>query len=191
MDKSRRIRFRTGAFFLCLGTLGLFAQKETKTYTETFVVTDDTVLELDTSHADIQFETWSKNQVSIETTVSLEGATEDEVRAYFKNDPVTIMGNSKRITLRTNAQNAGHTVFGPEGFVFNMPEIPSVEIDVPVIPDIDVESFVVEIPEIVEFPPLPSAPFPNFDYETYEKEGEVYLKKWQKEFGESFDENYK
>ena len=46
-------------------SIGLGAQTKSKTYKETFNVGDDAVLEINTSHADVEFETWDKNQVEI------------------------------------------------------------------------------------------------------------------------------
>ncbi|MEM9143574.1 MAG: DUF4097 family beta strand repeat-containing protein [Bacteroidota bacterium] len=189
MNKLKQIPFKTGFLFLFIGTLGLMAQKETKRYSETFGVNDATVLELDTSHTDIEFETWTKKQVSIEAEISLEGATAEETEIYFKNDPITIMGNSKKITVRTPWGNnwlVGGPIVDMENVIVEVPEIESFHVEIP-----EIESLIVEIPEMPEIPPFPNVPFPNFDYEVYEREGEDYLKEWQENFRAHFDEDYK
>ncbi|WP_422081138.1 hypothetical protein [Ulvibacterium sp.] len=186
MNKSKRILFNTIGILLCFGLIEVNAQKHTETYNETFVVNDDTVLELNTSHADIEFETWDRDQIGIEAVVTLEGATEEEAQRYFKNDPITIMGNSKRIEIRTNSGNSWS--FAPSfNMVLDIPELEPFIVDIPEIPGIPE---IPELAELPEFPPLPVVPFHDFDYEAYKEDGEEYLEKWQKEFGKYFDEEY-
>lgn len=186
MNKSKRILFSTLVILLC-GGIAVRAQKRTETYNETFVVNDDTVLEINTSHADIEFETWDKDQIAIAAVVTLEGATAEEAERYFKNDPITILGNSKRIGIRTNPGNSwsfGHSIDVDldiphmEPFMVEIPEIPGF----PEIP---------EMTELAELPPLPAVPFHDFDYEAYKRDGEKYLRKWQKEFSKYYDEEYR
>lgn len=184
MNKSKRIPYSAILVFICMGIWFANAQKRTETYNETFVVTDNTVLELNTSHADIEFETWDKDQIGIEAVVTLEGATEEEAQHYFKKDPITIMGNSKRIEIRTNSGNSWS--FAPSfSMSMDIPEIEPFIVDIPEIPEFP------EFAELPEFPPLPVVPFHDFDYEAYKEDGEKYLKKWQKEFGKYFDEEYR
>ncbi len=184
MNKLKRILYSAVVVFLYLGILVANAQKHTETYNETFVVNDNTVLELNTSHADIEFETWDKDQIGIEAVVTLEGATAEEAKRYFKNDPITIMGNSKRIGIRTNSGNSWS--FSPSfNITMDIPELEPFIMDIPEIPEL------AEIPEFAKFPPMPVVPFHDFDYEAYKEDGEKYLKKWQKEYGKYFDEEYK
>jgi hypothetical protein len=49
-------------------TTGAFAQTKSKTFKETFNVGENTVVNINTSNTDIEFETWNKNQ--IENTLS-------------------------------------------------------------------------------------------------------------------------
>jgi hypothetical protein len=184
MDKLKRILYSGVLVFLCLGVLDANAQKHTETYNETFVVNDNTVLELNTSHADIEFETWDKDQIGIEAVVTLEGATAEEAKRYFKNDPITIMGNSKRIEILTNSGDSwsfGHSF----NIAMDIPELEPFIVDIPEIPEFP------EFAELPEFPPMPPVPFHEFDYEAYKEDGEKYLKKWQKEYGKYFDEEYR
>ncbi|MEM9000490.1 MAG: hypothetical protein AAGB24_09520 [Bacteroidota bacterium] len=187
MNKSRIIRF--SVFLLAFFALTWSnAQTKTKTFKETFNVGDDAVLNIDTSHTDIEFETWDKNQVEITAVVTLEGATDKEAEAYFKNDPIEMMGNSKEIEIRTSAQNSW--LFAPE--IENLQhfnvEIPAIDLE-PLFLDLEIP----ELPELAvipELPPMPPIPFKQFDYSAYQKDGDVYLKKWTKEFREGFDEEY-
>ena len=170
--------------FVCSG------QKNSKVYKETFKVVDSAILEIKTSYADIEFDTWDKNEVSIEATVVLEGATEEDAALYFKNEPIQILGSSKRIVVTSNnkgpsAFSSGH--FTMDDFSFNMPEINAMKhivVELPELPEMP------EFPELPEMPPLPSVSAFKFDYKAYEEEGDAYLKKWQKDFDKNFDKDY-
>lgn len=169
-----------------ISTFGVFGQKESKTYKESFNVDKDAVLDINTSYADIEFETWNKNVVEIVATVELEGAEKEEAENYFESDPIKILGNSSRIEITSTSKRFG--LFGPQDVEF---EFRDLDIEIP-----EIAPFVVEIPEIapfpeiVEMPPLPQTEAFKFDYKAYQKDGEEYMKKWQKEFKKSFDEKH-
>lgn len=170
----------------CMGFLGTYAQKESKTYKESFNVNKDVILDINTSYADIEFETWNKNTVEVEAIIELEGAEKEEASAYFENDPIKILGNSSRIEITSESNKIG--LFGSQDFEF---EFGDLDIEIP-----EIAPFVVEIPEIapfpeiVEIPPLPQTEAFKFDYKAYQKDGEKYMKKWQQEFKKSFNEKH-
>lgn len=188
MNRSQRIVSRQ--FIIALGfftaTFAALGQKQTKTFKESFTVAEDAVLDINTSYADIEFKTWNKDVVEITATVSLEGASEEEARAYFQNDPIEILGNSKKIEITSRSRSRGLFEHGDFDFDFG-----DFDIEIP-----EVSTFVMEIPEIapfpeiVEMPPLPMAKGFQFDYEAYKKDGEKYMKQWQKDFEKSFDKEH-
>ena len=64
MNRNRLIAFSL-CTFLAHGLYLHGQDTQSKTYKETFNINSDAVLDIDTSHADIEFETWSKNQIEI------------------------------------------------------------------------------------------------------------------------------
>ena len=86
-------------------TTGVFAQEKSKTFKEIFNVGDNTVLNINTSNADIEFETWNKDQVEIVATITLDGATSEEAKRYFENSDIEIKGNSREIEVSTGRGN--------------------------------------------------------------------------------------
>ena len=88
-----------------LTSAGVFSQAESKTFQERFIVADDAVVNINTSYADIEFETWDKDEVAITATISLEGATKEEAKEYFENSPIEILGNSKEIKISSKSKN--------------------------------------------------------------------------------------
>ncbi|MEM7379921.1 MAG: DUF4097 family beta strand repeat-containing protein [Bacteroidota bacterium] len=184
--KSLQQIFRICSALLLLLSVGVYGQKQTKTYKESFKVGKDAVIDINTSYADIEFETWDKDEVVIEATVELDGASEEEAEDYFEEAAVEIKGNSREIEISTNnarswAYKTDFEGFDLDNFVIEIPELPELE---PLFLDLEIP----DLPEVMEMPPIP---FTNFDYNAYKEEGEEYLEKWQKEFSEQFDEDYR
>jgi len=195
MNKLHQILFKSFVLSLCLFTAGSYGQVQSKKYKETFVVGEDAVVNINTSHADIEFTTWKKDQVVVEATIELEGATPEEAEAYFSNGGIKILGNSQEITIKTGGENAWilRGAYGDaHNIVVEIPEIPEIEplfldIQIPDIPEIP--KIIMEMP-MPPMPPMPPMQFKSFDYEAYEKDGEKYLKEWSKEYEQNFDEEY-
>lgn len=184
MKKSRQTSFKSMAMFLCLISAGVYGQKQTKTLNETFNTTIETVLDISTTHTDIEFETWDKNQIAIEATVEFDGATDEEMDKYFDRDVFEILGNSKKVTIKTGAENtwlSNHNVGG-------MDLVNDFDIQVHAFPEM--ESFHIDLSDIAELPPMPNSKVYKFDYKAYEKDGDKYMKKWQKNFEKGFDKKY-
>lgn len=183
MNRNRLILFN-GLLFVLAG-FTCQAQEKSKTYKETYNINTDTELNINTSYADIEFETWDKDQVEITATVELEGVTEEEAKSYFERDLITIMGNSKEIEVST--KGGAPYVFDFQGLNFDFPEVPSVA---EIMADIEIP----EMPEIAvmpAMPPIPPTPFVEFDYDAYKKDKDKYMKEWKQKFDKSFDEEYK
>ncbi|WP_282049673.1 hypothetical protein [Maribacter aquivivus] len=168
-----------------LTSTAFLAQEERKTFQERFIVAEDAVVNINTSYADIEFETWDKDEVAITATITLEGATKEEAENYFKNSPIEILGNSKEIKISSKSKNNDFfTSFDSEN-IFNHG---GMRIAVP-----EIASFVVSVPQIAPFPEMPPLPLTEaytFDYEEYQKDGDKYMKKWQKNFEKSFDKKH-
>ena len=186
---SKQILFSAALGFFALS---LSAQEKSKTYKETFNVSDDAVLEINTSHADIEFETWEKNQVEITALIELDGASDEEAEKYFENMNFEIKGNSREIEITTGIENTWffkHSTGGlNEDFNFNFNHSPKLELlfedlEMPELPELAV------LPDMPEMPPMPPIGF-SFDYEEFKKDGDEYMKKWKKDFDKSFDKDY-
>ena len=168
-----------------LTTVGLLGQTESKTFQERFIVAKDAVVDINTSYADIEFETWDKDEVAITATITLEGATKEEIEKYFEKSPIEILGNSKEIRITSTSSN--NRFFTSLGTHFEI-EHDNMPIEVP-----EIASFVIDVPQIAPFPempPLPQTDAFTFDYEAYQEDGDKYMRKWQKNFEKSFDKKH-
>lgn len=187
MNKSKRISFKTLALVLCLISMGwAYGQKETKTYNETFSVSKDAVLHIDTSHADIEFETWGKNEVAVAAVIELEGASDEEAKRYFEKEGFEIVGNSQKIEIKTKGGSKwlfSDTDAALLDFKFVLPEGPNMD-------GFDMSYEFMELPEINEMPELPRTPVPHFDYQSFKQDREAYMAEWKKELEKSFGKDY-
>ena len=191
-----QIVFKSFLLPVFLGTGFHLAAQETRTYREEFKVGPDVVVEVSTSYADVEFETWAKNEVEIEAIITLDGASAEEANAFFDRPRVEILGNSSKVSIRTSGRGPeSNSLFAPSDmdfgdmdFHFEMPAMPPM----PEMPELApmLEEIMASIPEMVAMPPLPPMPNTNFDYEAFKKDGEKYMKKWQKQFEKEFDEEY-
>ena len=183
-----RIGIITGIIFL-MGTSIIWGQKRTKTFHENFNVSGDVVLEVNTSYADIEFETWNRNQVDIVAVVELEDVSEEEASNFFKKEPVKIVGNSKSISISTALGHREFTTYNTKDIDINidfLEQFNRVGEAYNIAPLVELP----ELPEVMELPPLPPMNIQPFDYEAYKKDGEAYLKEWKKEFDKGFGKDY-
>ncbi|GMN09414.1 hypothetical protein MTsPCn9_01300 [Croceitalea sp. MTPC9] len=201
MNKNRQLLFSavTSVFI----TTGAFAQEKSKTFKETFNVGDNTVLNINTSNTDIEFETWNKDQVEIVATIELDGASSEEAERYFEKGGIEIKGNSKEIEISTGRENhflfnnsVSHWTDSNIDFDFNFEPLFE-DLKFPELAELSELSELSEltelavIPKMSVIPNLPPIPNIDFDYEAYQKDGEKYMKEWKKQFDKGFDEEFK
>ncbi len=178
MNRLKQILCSKFMLFLCFVTIGAYGQKQTKTFKETFTVAEDAVLDININHADIEFETWSKNQVVVEATIEVEGVGDDERDDFFKNAGVEISGNSKKVQIYTEGENiwfVQNSISDVQDFHFEIPELPEMELF---------------FDELNDLPSLSINPTIAFDYEAFNKDGQNYLEKWQKEYEKAFGKEH-
>ena len=194
MNKLELIVFRTIPVIALLLSVGSLAQTQKKTYSETFNVNDNTVLNINTSHTDIEFDTWNKNQVQVEAVIELEGATEEEAKKYFEKNGIKIMGNSNEIDISTKSDGGwtGYIAGIPgnmEDIVIEIPDVTPYLLDLE-IPDLPEMPMVADIPPLPPMPPMPPMRMGEFDYQEYQERGQEYLEEWSKDFEKTYDKEW-
>lgn len=175
-------KFLITACLLVFAT-AIFAQKQSKSYNETFKVKNNAVVQINASNADVEVQTWRKNQVDIQATVEIEGLTKKEAEKYFKNFNFEALGNSNKVKiyLDGNGFRSGNefVIFDAENFV--IPEINIPEIDIPeiTIPEINIPDINIEIPEIDFEEFMIDLENIEFDFDEYYKNGKNYFFQWK------------
>lgn len=163
---------------LLVGTLGYSQQK----YVESFSVADDVEVSVNTSFTNIVFETWNKNKVEVEAYIEGEKLSEKEKQDLMKNWDLKVTGNSKQVTIISNAENQA----------FAMGNFPEMDFMPPLM-----EDMIMPMIHNIQVPPMPEGFLEDigniqFDYEAYQKDEEGYMKKFEaemdKKFGKDFQE---
>ncbi|MCO5724002.1 hypothetical protein [Robiginitalea marina] len=172
-------------FIGCALGVSPLAAQESKTYREEFKVNPDVVVELSTTHADLEFETWDRNEVVVEATIALEGASPEDAGNYFERAGVEILGSKSLVKVSTGPGQSWNRDFSG-AFDSGVFAGEFAERLGPIM-----EQFAIGLPEMSELPPMPPVPFRDFDYKAYEKDGERYLKEWKKDFEKEFDQEYR
>ena len=167
---------------LLLGCIGLsYAQKKEPVLKERFNVKDDVTIKVDTRYTNVVFETWDKNEVSVEAFVeTTDDVTKDEIKKIADNWKINANGNSGEITITSagnlnwngdmnldlaalqSLQNLPLDFIGPmvEGIIVPMTE--SIATEMP-------KDFYKNMRDI------------DFDYKAYKENPDAYMKSYEKQ----------
>ncbi|HET8886180.1 MAG TPA: hypothetical protein VFM70_07520 [Salinimicrobium sp.] len=160
---------------LCCSLTG-FAQNKTQKLKQSIKANDDVSIVVDSRHTNIIFETWNKNEVEIEAF--LETKKSENQKEVLKNWHVEMDGNRSEIKITSTGSMGAPP----------LPPIPPTPIAMKGLEEIMapmMENLMGPMMEEFAKNPLPpdfleNIGEMNFDYEAYEKDGEAYMKKWEK-----------
>ncbi|WP_335966608.1 DNA-binding protein [Galbibacter sp. PAP.153] len=185
---------------LLLSSVFVQAQKQSKTYKESFDVNKDVAIDVNTSYADVEFDTWNKNKVEIEAVIEIEDVSKEEAEKYFKDWNFKATGTADKVSVSTASNvmrwaNDDNVIVISDmddidiDFDFDFPD----SIPIPPIPPLPpMPDSIMVMPPV---PPMPPLPFNfedfSFDYEAYKRDGDKYLKEWKEKFNKSFDDEVK
>lgn len=174
--------------FVMIGSV--HAQGKHEKLKERFDVNKDVTIEVDTRYADVIFETWNKNEVSVEAYVEGEDAKE-----AAQDWDLSVSGDRDNIRI---ASSNGYS----DAKVYNLDDLEGLEIDLggiiknslSVVEPV-MEGLVGPILEGLSGTPLPKEYYEEmgkikFDHEAYRRDGKAYMKKWEKQMEQSFGPDF-
>ena len=193
---------------LCLMTTIGYAQKKMTKTSQSIKVNKDVVVELNTSHVEIEIDTWSRNEVAIEAYIEGHKLSEDQLKKALENWNLKVEGSTDKVTI-SSAGGSYPALLISDDYSGVLQDLEYHLADLPVIPRMPEIIMLPNMPVIAEFPALPEMPempkmpklpkLPkgvttiDFDYKRYQEEGEKYLtewsKKYEKEGGKEFQKN--
>ncbi|MFD2823296.1 TipAS antibiotic-recognition domain-containing protein [Lacinutrix iliipiscaria] len=182
---------------LCV-TLSSMAQQKLEKVSQSINVSNDVVIDLNTSYTNIEIETWNKDIIEIEAYMESDKLSKEELQKVFDHWKVLVDGSKALVTIETEGllnswSNNGIALFD-ENSLDALKELEFKLADIPEIPIIEglMESLHLEnMPKIPNLPDLPDGMNNfNFDYDKYKKEGQSYLDKWGKEYEEKYGREY-
>lgn len=178
------------------------AQEKMTKLSQSIKVDKDVTIDLNTSYANIVFDTWNKNTVEIEAYVEGEGMSNEELKKALEAWHVDVDASSSHVSIKTTGHRYNvwkHYDNHSDGHDHNV-EIIMEELkhQLADIPDFNFDyNFNFEMPELPEMPEMPELPeLPeginkiHFDYEAYKKDGDAYLKEYTQKFESTFGEDY-
>lgn len=185
---------------LCLTLLisvSTFAQSKLEKASQSVKANKDVTINLNTNYTNIIIDTWGKDVIEIEAYMESDELSKDALKPYFDNWHVAIEGSGDYVSINSDASN--HSWAQVPGF-FNdesAEALRTLELELANIPIVEglIESIgFSDMPKMPKLPKLPKLPKgmtdTNFDYEKYQKEGEVYLEKWSKEYESKYGDEY-
>lgn len=202
--------------FFCYTISGSAQQKLTKLSKE-IDVTKDVTIDLNTSYVQIEVDTWNKSTLEIEAYIEGEKLSKEELQEVLKAWNLKVEGSGDYVKISSEGSysswNNSHSLNlnledlnldleslkGLEDLHFVLGEMPEMP-ELPELPEMPEHPEIARVhtskmPKAPKTPKLPKLPkgvtSVSFDTEAYEKNGEAYLDKWSKEFGEENEEKMK
>lgn len=165
------------ALLLCVTMV--FSQSRTQKSSELFYVNNDVIVEIRANHSDVKVEHWNKNEVLVETILSIDGVSPDEAEKYFDSWEIEALGNKNKVVIKSMPSFGHHF------------EDMDLDIDMDFDVDFDFEpvvAFALEF-DSLSYPTPPVMPKIviehlnqiQWDQEAYEKDKEKYLAEFEKQ----------
>ena len=196
----KTLKIKLLIFCIAITSIGI-AQERVEKLSKKLNVPKDVTIDLNTSHVNIEVETWNKSTLEVEAFVeSSELSKEDlkkaaeawdlEVEAWEDFASIKSSNTSRSIWSHNGVLSSDYTdaLVDLKLRLADLPEIPQVPA-FPAMPNIPA------LPEMPDFPALPELPegvsSVSFDYQAYKKEGDAYLEKWSQEYEDKYGKEYK
>ncbi len=185
------------ALLTCFITTSVIGQEKLIKVSQTIKVDKNITIDLNTSHCNIEFDTWNKDTVEIEAYVEGEVKDKKALEATLKGWHIDIDASRDFVSIDASGGNSKVWFYKRE---YDDDDDEVVEA---VLEELKFELADIDIPEIPEIPPLPVMPklpklpkLPKgihkfkFDYEAYKKDGEKYLEEYTRNFELKFGKDY-
>jgi len=189
------------SLFVVLNTYG---QTKVSKPTQTIKTGKDVTIDLNTNNVNLEFDTWNKDYVEIESYLESETLFKEELLEELKKWDVSIESNRNEITITSKGNSRlfssnSNIIFLDEAnnamkdLKIEIADMPMIQTDMIELKNLS-DFKVIELPEMPELPELPELPEGNynieFDSSKYKKEGKSYLEDWSKNIEKKFGKDY-
>ena len=190
---------------LCIAvtTIATAQQRQIK-MSKSIDVPKDVTIDLNTSHVNIEIETWNKGVLEIEAYVESDELSAEELKEAAENWNLELEAFEDFASIKSSNTERG--LWSNYGVIssdytdalidlqLNLADLPALP-QMPEMPEMPNMPQMPEMPEMPAMPALPKLPegvtSVSFDYEAYKEGGEVYLEKWSQEYEEKYGKEYK
>jgi len=171
-----------GIILLCASMV--YSQTKTQKYSESFDTKKDVIVEIDVSNSDVVVEYWNKNEVLVETILSIAGVTDNEADDIFNSWEIEALGNSSKVVISSKPSlNFDDMNFSEMAFVISDMNFSDFNFDFEPLVAYSLNFDSVSFPTPPEMPAVAIKVLRNieWDQEAYEKDKEKYLKEFEKQ----------
>lgn len=184
------LRHNSFIILVLLACTATFSQS--KKLEKTYSTNNDVKVNIDSRHTRVIVEHWNKDQVSIEALLDSKNLSPEETKMQLESWDLETSGDLREVSITSGGGVSLSKEMDMAGFGEAMGSLQLL------IAPIMTEMVAPMLENIAENPPLPpdfAAKMGNlnFDYEAYQKDGEKYMKKWEKQvktnFGKDFEKS--
>lgn len=184
------IIFRPNTLLVLLMIFSATSFAQTKKLDKSYNTNNDVKITIDARHTNVTFETWDRNEVAIEAYLD-PGISGAEAKTILDSWKLETTGNSGEVKI-TSGGSAGGTIhpgMDMTSFTESMGHLQEL------IAPIMTEMVGPMMENLAKHPPLPpdfAAKMGNlnFDYEAYQKDGDKYMAKWEKQIEKNFGKGF-
>lgn len=182
------ITYRHNTLLVLLFVFSATTIAQTKKLDKSYKTNNDVKITLDARHTNISFETWDKNEVVIEAFLD-PGVSGAETKNQLENWKLETSGNAGEIRISSGGGAAMHPEMDMSTLTQSLGQLQNL------IAPIMTEMVGPMMENLAKHPPLPpdfaaKMGSLNFDYEAYQKDGDKYMAKWEKQIEKNFGKDF-
>ena len=176
-----------------------FAQNSLSKKKQTIKVNNNVIIYLESSHTNIEVDTWDKDYVEIEAYIESKKLSKEDLEDVLEAWDLDIDGNQNKVKIHSK----GSQGLWSKDISLNILDEESIEALSDLKIDINLEALLEglsnlkslkNLPETLKVLRIPKSPDGNynldFDFDKYQKEGETYLDSWSKKYRKEYGEEY-
>ncbi|WP_162919922.1 YggN family protein [Hanstruepera ponticola] len=183
--------------------LSVSAQQKLDKVSQSINVNDNVKIDLNTSYTNIEIDTWNKDIIEVEAYIESSVLSKEELQKHLENWKIDVDASKDRVII---SSDLGGLSWSDNSSLFELQSLDALQdlevelANIPVMPMVEglLESMdlanMPKMPKMPKMPDLPDLPDGmsniNFDYERYQEEGEAYMEKWSREYGDKYGEAY-
>ncbi|MFN4763260.1 hypothetical protein ACKGJN_09075 [Gillisia sp. Q332] len=183
----KTLRHNSFIILLLLACTTTFSQS--KKLENTYNTNKDVKVNIDSRHTRVIIEHWNKDQVSIEALLDSKNLNPEEAKIQLESWNLETSGDLREVNITSGGGVSWSKEMDMAGFGEAMGSLQLL------IAPIMTEMVAPMMENLAENPPLPpdfasKMGNLNFDYEAYQKDGEKYMKKWEKQVENNFGKDF-
>ncbi|MEJ6791905.1 MAG: hypothetical protein QNK89_03990 [Lacinutrix sp.] len=186
---------------LFLTLFSIQAQQKLNKAVQTVKVNNDVTVELNTSHTNIEVDTWNKDYLEVEAYIESKKLTKEELKTFLRKWKIEVNGSGNYVSIDSKGSSGlwdsdmNLELFENE----SLEALSNMDFDL----DLNLKSLLEslkgleslkDLPEALKVLRIPESPDGNynldFDFDRYQEEGEKYLDIWSKKYRKKYGAEY-